>query len=98
MESDITEWISKDCTQSFENHTSDAWNHLIYGEIIKLTGEIPYDIINKKNNPAVIYNKKIQGSLFKQTIRRLLDFYRNFYQTNSTKLFSYRAILIILSI
>lgn len=72
MDTDITKWIPKDYKQFYTDYTTDQWNHLIYGEIIKGIGSIPYDIIKENNHP--IYQKNN-----KSVINRLKINLNNFY-------------------
>ena len=47
LESDSKRWIPNDFLQFYQEYTSDEWNHMIYGEIVKLIGGIPYKIIKR---------------------------------------------------
>ena len=57
MDSDIVEWIPKDYNQFYQSFTNDQWNHLIYGEIIKIIEGFSYEIIEEKNQPDRHFNK-----------------------------------------
>ena len=56
MNSDIKKWIPKDFEEFYKVLNTDQWNHMIYGEIIKVVNGIECVNMDENNIPDIHFN------------------------------------------
>ena len=56
MNSDFSKWIPDNFEHFHEILNTDQWNHMIYGEIIKIIDELEYINIDEDNIPDIDFN------------------------------------------